>query len=263
MEKKLQNKELEIQSEKTLLKHEYTQQILMKLRDEIKGVSLNLNKKLIKTELESTLQSVMLSSGNDMDNSYASDSNTEVKRNIKISEEEEEWRLQSLLNAFKRCTPIRYAREECCHFDDASDIYFHINRYLEKSYNGLKKKRKATTKKTQAAKDQKSTEQRETELKKLLSSYSLATPSASKKYNSHKKKYEIENLLFSKSIESSIHLLKAEQDDDTLERSLHMQIEVLKDENLQLKEELIHKGENLRKVCRYLHEKDVAMGYNQ
>eukprot|EP00943_MAST-04B_sp_MAST-4B-sp1_P008993 g8993.t1 len=255
MKKKLQNKEVEIQSEKTLLKHEYTQQILMKLRDEIKVVSLNLNKKLIKTELESTLQSVMLSGGNNMSNSYTSDGNTEVKHNIKISKEEEEWKLQSLLNAFKRCTPIRYVQENC-NFDDASDIYFHINRYLEKSYDGLEKERKAKDKKIQAAKDQRSTEQTEMELKKLLSSYSLATPSTSKKYNSHKKIYELENLLFSKSIESSIHLLKAEQDDDDLERTLHMQVQVLKDENLLLKEELIHKGERLRKV-NHLSDKET------
>ena len=93
---------------------------------------------------------------------------------------------------------------------------------------------------------------------KLMSFYFANLIGNSYLITDRKKNYEAENLFFSKFTESSIQLLKAEQEDDNLERTFYMQIEMLKDENLQLKQELIHKGEQLRKLHKHLHEETIT-----
>ena len=51
-----------------------------------------------------------------------------------------------------------------------------------------------------------------------------------------------------------MQLLKAEIEDDNMERTLYMEIEKLKNENLDLKQELIHKEEEYKHRLRRMYE---------
>ena len=53
-------RKLALKAENKIITHEYTQQALMKLRNEIKKLSLNTSQKMVKAELESTLGNINL-----------------------------------------------------------------------------------------------------------------------------------------------------------------------------------------------------------
>ena len=254
---KLTKKELAIQSEKKLLTHEYAQQKLIKLRNEIKNMSLNIEKKLVKNELENTLDSIMMLSDSDED-----DDDKLIKEKIIIYEKEEEWKIRSLLNAFKRCTPIGHIKKNKDsnsenRYED-SELYQHINNYLATNYMKRSKK-KRNDKKTDTTV---SVEKTEKEINKLLNSYSSSTdqaPSSPSPPNINNmyptpKNYELENSYFAESNQSHMQLLKAEIEDDNMERTLYMEIEKLKNENLDLKQELIHKEEEYKHRLRRMYE---------
>ena len=106
-----------------------------------------------------------------------------------------------------------------------------------------------------------SVEKTEKEINKLLNSYSSSTNQASSSplppninnMYSTPKNYELENSYFAESNQSHMQLLKAEIEDDNMERTLYMEIEKLKNENLDLKQELIHKEEEYKHRLRRMY----------
>ena len=193
-----------------------------------------------------------------------------IKEKIIIYEKEEEWKIRSLLNAFKRCTPIGHIKKNKdsnseSKYED-SELYQHINNYLATNYmKRSKKKRNDSDKQSKNQKHKKTdatVEKTEKEINKLLNSYSSSTdqapssplpPNVNNMYSTPKN-YELENSYFAESNQSHMQLLKAEIEDDNMERTLYMEIEKLKNENLDLKQELIHKEEEYKHRLRRMYE---------
>ena len=106
---------------KKISTHKYAQQTLKNLRSKIKNLSMNTQEKIAKSELEYILC-----------NATESMCSQEHVEEVRLPDYEQDWKIRSLLNAFKRCTPVRLGKHLATPCDDLDlDLYMKIDDYLK------------------------------------------------------------------------------------------------------------------------------------
>ena len=218
--------------------HTYAQQILKKLRENITNLSISTRENVARVELEYILCNAT--------------ENIPSRKNLEeapLPDYEQDWKIRSLLNAFKRCTPVRLRKHRTAPRDDLDiDLYLKIDDYL-KAFTVRQQKNKL--KKTNVSKtrtDKKIFTQRASQRNDL----GIDSPVTilRKPPQNRLKNYELQNSFYNDSNKMSIRLLQAELNDDNTERDLYAEIEALRKENLRLKEDLIHREEQFNHAFR-------------
>ena len=223
---------------KKISTHKYAQQTLKNLRSKIKNLSMNTQGKLAKSELEYILC-----------NATKSVCSQEHVEEVRLPDYEQDWKIRSLLNAFKRCTPVRLGKRLPTPRDDLDlDLYMKIDDYLKafkvQKENTRRKKKKAP----KTCTDKKVLTQRVRNSNEFQIDSPVTVPR--KPPQNRLKNYELQNSIYNDSSKISIRLLQAELNDDNTERDLYAEIEALRKENLRLKEELIHREEQFNHAFR-------------
>ena len=236
---------MKLEITKQVSTHTYAQQTLKKLRENIKKLSMNTRENIAKVELEYILSNTA--------------ENIPSRKNLEevpLPDYEQDWKIRSLLNAFKRCTPVRLRKHRTTPRDDLDlDLYLKIDDYLKAFTVRQEKTKVKKTNVSKVSNDNKIFTQRASQRKGL----GIDSPVTilRKPPQNRSKNYELQNSFYNDSNKMSIRLLQAELNDDNTERDLHAEIEALRKDNLRLKEDLIHREEQFNHAFRGRYASEV------
>ena len=231
---------------KKISTHKYAQETLKNLRSKIKNLSMNTQEKIAKSELEYILC-----------NATESMCSQEHVEEVRLPDYEQDWKIRSLLNAFKRCTPVRLGKRLATPCDDLDlDLYMKIDDYLKAFKVQKENTRRKTKKAFKTCTGKKVLTQRVRKSNEFQIDSPVTIPR--KPPQNRLKNYELQNSIYNDSNRISIRLLQAELNDDNTERDLYAEIEALRKENLRLKEELIHREEQFNHAFRVRYGSELS-----